>query len=117
MAKVHKSGSEFLTEDLVFLAIKAPHLSFAIVDIETTGGFAQDNGIIEFAVILFNGKEIEGKYETLINPGKPLPRYISSLTGITNEMLYSVPRFEDVAGHIYNLLKGRVFVAHNVNFD
>jgi DNA polymerase-3 subunit epsilon len=115
-AKVQKSGSVILSELLVFL-IKTPELSFAIVDIETTGGYAQGNGIIEFAVILYNGQEIEGKYETLINPGMPIPRYISSLTGITNEMLYDAPTFAEVAACIYNLLKGRIFVAHNVNFD
>jgi DNA polymerase-3 subunit epsilon len=92
-------------------------LSFAIVDIETTGGFAEENGIIEIAIILFDGKEIEGKYETLINPGMSVPRYISSLTGITNDMLQSAPAFEHVAENIFNLLHGRVFVAHNVNFD
>ena len=106
-----------MEELLVFLAIKIKELSFAIVDIETTGGFAEGNGIIEIAIILFNGKEVEGKYETLINPGVPIPRYISSLTGITNEMLYAAPRFNEVAGHIFNLLDKRVFVAHNVNFD
>jgi len=60
---------------------------------------------------------VEGKFETLVNPGIPVPRFISSLTGITNEMLYDAPKFQDVAENIYNLLKGRIFVAHNVNFD
>jgi DNA polymerase III subunit epsilon len=92
-------------------------LSFAIVDIETTGGYAEGNGIIEIAIILFNGKEIEGRYQTLINPGMPVPRYISTLTGITNEMLYTAPKFEEVASHIFNLLNKKTFVAHNVNFD
>lgn len=92
-------------------------MSFAIVDIETTGGFAEGNGIIEIAIILFNGKEIEGRYETLVDAGMPIPRYISSLTGITNEMLYGAPKFQDIAAHVFNLLDKRIFVAHNVNFD
>ena len=90
---------------------------YAIVDIETTGGHAHANGITEIAIVLYDGKKIEGRYHTLINPGIPIPRYIMHLTGISNEMLYGEPSFEEVAGNIYNLLRGRVFVAHNVNFD
>ena len=92
-------------------------MSFAIIDIETTGGFAGANGITEIAIILFDGKTIEGQYETLINPGIPIPHFITTLTGISNEMVYSAPKFEDVAANIFNLLQGRIFVAHNVNFD
>lgn len=90
---------------------------YAIVDIETTGGHAHANGITEIAIVLYDGEKIEGRYHTLINPGIPIPRYITSLTGISNEMLYGEPAFGDVAGNIYNLLQGRIFVAHNVNFD
>jgi DNA polymerase III subunit epsilon len=90
---------------------------YAIVDIETTGGHASSNGITEIAIILHNGVEEEGRYETLLNPGMALPRYITALTGITNKMLIRAPRFEDVAHQVYNLLQGRIFVAHNVNFD
>jgi len=90
---------------------------FAIIDIETTGGFGTQNCITEIAIILFNGNEIEGKYQTLINPERPIQRYVQSMTGITNAMVASAPRFNDVAANIYNLIKDRVFVAHNVNFD
>ena len=90
---------------------------YAIVDIETTGGHAIANGITEIAIVLHNGAVIEGKFHTMINPGMAIPRHISALTGITNEMVYDAPRFEQVAGRIFNLLQDRVFVAHNVNFD
>ena len=90
---------------------------FAIVDIETTGGHAYDNGITEIAIILHNGQEEEGRFCTLINPQMSIPRYIVSLTGITDEMVRDAPKFTDVAANIYNLLQNRVFVAHNVNFD
>jgi DNA polymerase III subunit epsilon len=90
---------------------------YAIVDIETTGGYASANGITEVAIVLHNGIEVEGKFHTLINPGVPIPRYITSLTGISNEMVYAAPRFEEVAANIYQLLSKRIFVAHNVNFD
>lgn len=90
---------------------------YAIIDIETTGGHATANGITEVAIVLHNGREIEGKFQTMINPGVDIPRHITALTGITNEMVYGAPRFEQVAERIFNLLKQRVFVAHNVNFD
>lgn len=90
---------------------------YAIVDIETSGSQPQGNGITEIAIILHNGQEIEGKFETLINPNITIPPYIVSLTGINNAMLKDAPTFTEVAPQLYNLLKGRIFVAHNVNFD
>lgn len=90
---------------------------YAIVDIETTGGFASGNGITEIAIVLHNGQSIEGVYQTLIYPGRPIPRYITALTGITDAMVADAPRFEAVADKIHRLLKDRIFVAHNVNFD
>jgi DNA polymerase-3 subunit epsilon len=90
---------------------------YAIVDIETTGSHAHNNGITEIAIVLHNGQELEGRYETLINPGYAIPRFVSTLTGISNEMVATAPRFEDVAPNIHRLLADRIFVAHNVNFD
>ena len=90
---------------------------FAVVDIETTGGHANANNITEIAIVLHNGKEIEGKYTTLVNPCMPIQRYVQGLTGITDAMVSVAPKFDDLAENIYNLLKDRIFVAHNVNFD
>ena len=92
-------------------------MQFAIVDIETTGGFPEQHGITEIAIVLHNGSEIEGKYETLVNPHQPIPPFIANMTGISDAMAATAPSFEEVAPKIYNLLKDRVFVAHNVNFD
>lgn len=90
---------------------------YAIVDIETTGSHPDKNGITEIAIVLHNGTEVEGRYETLINPGYPIPSYISYLTGITNEAVSKAPDFSEVALNIFNLLSNRIFIAHNVNFD
>ncbi len=90
---------------------------YAIVDIETTGSHASGNGITEIAIILHDGKAVEGKFQTLVNPQTPIPKFVSSLTGIYNHMVADAPVFSDVAPNIYELLKGRIFVAHNVNFD
>jgi DNA polymerase-3 subunit epsilon len=90
---------------------------FAIIDIETTGGHASANGITEIAIVLHNGTEVVGKFQTLVNPLMPIQKYVQALTGITDAMVAKAPLFESVAPQIYNLLKDRVFVAHNVNFD
>ena len=90
---------------------------YAIVDIETTGGYAAANGITEIAVYIHNGKKITRHFETLINPGKPIPPYIKALTGIDDAMVRDAPAFEEIAEVLYDLLKDCVFVAHNVNFD
>lgn len=92
-------------------------MEYAIVDIETTGGHAAGSGITEVAIILHNGQEVIGRYETLVNPGVPIPLYITALTGISNSTIATSPSFDQVADKIYNLLQGRIFVAHNVNFD
>lgn len=90
---------------------------YAIVDIETTGGYAAANGIIEISIQVFDGEKVVEQFETLVNPGLVIPRYIQAFTGITNEMVQEAPRFEEVAEKIYTLLQGNIFVAHNVNFD
>ncbi|WP_114940278.1 exonuclease domain-containing protein [Mucilaginibacter endophyticus] len=90
---------------------------YAIVDIETTGGHASANGITEIAICIHDGKKVVKRFETLVNPKRDIPIYISALTGITNEMVKDAPPFEDVAADIYHLIHGKIFVAHNVNFD
>ena len=92
-------------------------MEFAVVDIETTGSTPQSAGITEIAIVIHNGVEVTGKYVTLINPRHKIPPFIVNMTGISDEMVAGAPLFEDVAPQIYNLLNGRVFVAHNVSFD
>jgi DNA polymerase-3 subunit epsilon len=90
---------------------------YAIVDIETTGSYAAANGITEISIHLSDGQSVTGNYSTLINPGQPIPHYISAMTGITDKMVAAAPRFEEVAENIYNLLHDKIFIAHNVSFD
>jgi len=90
---------------------------YAIVDIETTGGHASVNGITEIAIITYDGNRVIDQYQTLINPGIPIPIYISALTGISNEMVKDAPRFAEVAEEVFRQLKDKIFIAHNVNFD
>ncbi len=90
---------------------------YAIVDIETTGGYAAANDITEIAILLHDGQQVTERYQTLIKPSKPIPYFIQSLTGISDDLVKDAPEFADVALEVYEKLKDRVFVAHNVNFD
>lgn len=90
---------------------------YAVVDIETTGGFASGNAITEISVLVHDGQKIIKRFETLINPEMDIPPYIEALTGISNDMVKDAPRFKDLADELYELLRDKVFVAHNVNFD
>ncbi|QNL48632.1 GIY-YIG nuclease family protein [Olivibacter sp. SDN3] len=92
-------------------------MEYAIVDIETTGGYAAGNGITEIAIHIYDGMSTTFTYESLINPQMPIPLYITALTGIDDDMVRDAPSFAEIAEEVYSLLEGRVFVAHNVNFD
>jgi len=92
-------------------------MEYAIVDIETTGGYAAGNGITEIAIIIHDGTRVVDRFESLVNPECPIPLYIQSLTGIDEQMVAHSPAFASIAERVYELLAGRVFVAHNVNFD
>ena len=90
---------------------------YAIVDIETTGSYAANNGITELAIVLHDGNKTVERFETLINPQVPIPQYIQVLTGINPVMLEKAPVFSEVAERVYGMLKDAIFVAHHVNFD
>src|SRR5438270_7341611 len=90
---------------------------YAIVDIETTGGYAANNDITEIAIVLHDGQSIVQRFESLVKPVRNIPYYIQVLTGITNDMVAEAPSFEELAPEIFPLLQGNIFVAHNVNFD
>ena len=90
---------------------------YAVVDIETTGGYAANNDITEVAIVLHDGTGITGRFETLIRPTRRIPYFIQALTGISNGMVASAPTFQEVAERISRMLDGRIFIAHNVNFD
>ncbi len=91
---------------------------FAVVDVETTGmraGFG--DRITEIAVAVVHGGRREIVFESLVNPDRPIPRTICSLTNITDDMVRHAPRFAELAERVLAVLAGRVFVAHNARFD
>lgn len=90
---------------------------YAIVDIETTGGYAANNDITEIAIVLHDGQSVINRFETLVRPVRTIPYHIQVLTGISNDMVAEAPSFEELAPQLFGLLEGKIFVAHNVNFD
>jgi DNA polymerase-3 subunit epsilon len=89
----------------------------ACVDLETTGGHAVHNRVIEAAVVVLSGGRVVEEYSTLVNPGSRIPYAIQQFTGITEAMVADAPSFADVAGELLSRLDGRLFIAHNVRFD
>lgn len=92
--------------------------TYAVVDIETTGGNVQTGDrIIQFGCVLIENDQIVHQFAVDINPLRTIPKEIERLTGISNQSVAHAPYFEDVAATLANLLNGCVFVAHNIQFD
>ncbi len=90
---------------------------YAIIDLETTGGQPAQDRITEIAIFIHDGEKVVDQYETLLNPGRSIPFFITQLTGINDEMVRDAPKFHEVARKVVEMTEGCVFVAHNVRFD
>jgi DNA polymerase-3 subunit epsilon len=90
---------------------------FCVVDTETTGLSARSNYIIEIGMVRVSKLKVVETYHSLINPGKSIPYFITSLTGISDDDVYSAPFFEDIADEILEFIGERVLIAHNLSFD
>jgi DNA polymerase-3 subunit epsilon len=92
-------------------------VTFCVVDLETTGGSAQDCEITELAAVKLRGGRCEGTFATLVNPGTLIPPAITMLTGITQAMVLPAPRIEQVLPSFLEFAAGTVIVGHNIRFD
>lgn len=90
---------------------------YAILDIETTGGKYNEEGITEIAVYQFDGHKITDQFISLVNPEQPIQPFVVGLTGINNEMLRNAPKFYEVAKRIVEITADCIVVAHNAHFD
>lgn len=90
---------------------------YAIVDIETTGGKFNEEGITEIAIYKFNGHEIVDQFISLINPEKKIQPFVVNLTGINSKMLKNAPKFYEVAKRIVEITTDCILVAHNAKFS
>ena len=90
---------------------------YAILDIETTGGKYNEEGITEIAIYKFDGHEITDQFISLINPEREIQPFVVNLTGINSNMLRNAPKFYEVAKRIIEITEGSIIVAHNAQFD
>ncbi len=90
---------------------------YAVIDLETTGGSAGKDRITEIAIVVHDGVRILREFSTLVNPERPIPGYITDITGISDAMVAAAPRFYEIAREVVELTDGCIFVAHNVSFD
>jgi DNA polymerase-3 subunit epsilon/ATP-dependent DNA helicase DinG len=91
--------------------------SIVAVDIETTGLNAQDDSIIEIGAVKFNGRRVEDTWTTLVNPRRPIPGFITQLTGISNNMVRQAPVLTDVISDLIAFAGSAPILGHNVTFD
>jgi DNA polymerase III subunit epsilon len=101
----------------IALRIPLNESRFVVVDLETTGGRASAGSIIEIGACRMEGQRITGTFETLVRPRMPIPRFISGLTSITNEMVREAPPIEEALPAFREFLGDAVMVAHNAQFD
>ncbi len=92
-------------------------VTFVVLDVETTGGVPDGNGITEIGAVKVRGGQPLGEFATLVNPGAPIPPFITVLTGITEAMVLPAPPITEVLPPLLEFLTGAVFVAHNAPYD
>lgn len=90
---------------------------FVVFDVETTGSKRPPCRVVEIGLCRVRAGRIVAELETLVNPCAPIPPFISTLTGITDEMVGAAPPFEAVSGRVLDFIGSAVLVAHNASFD
>ena len=92
-------------------------LDFVVVDVEATGAKTPPNRLIELGAFRIRGGRIVDKFLSLVNPEIPIPRFVASLTGISNDMVKQAPMFAELAPQWLDFVSDSVLVAHNAPFD
>lgn len=87
------------------------------LDIETTGLDHQKDAVLEIGAVRFNERRVEDEFCTFVNPGRPIPAFITQLTGITNEMVSNAPPLSSVLGEVARFVGDSLIVGHNISFD
>ena len=90
---------------------------YSILDVETTGGKFNEEGITEIAFYRFDGEKIVDQFVSLINPEIPIQPFVQQLTGINDKMLINAPKFYQIAKRILEITENSILVAHNSSFD
>lgn len=92
-------------------------VTFCVLDLETTGGSPASCEITEIGAVEYCQGEEVGSFQTLVDPGAPIPPSITMLTGITHAMVYDAPNIETVLPSFLEFIGDAVIVGHNVRFD
>lgn len=90
---------------------------YAILDLESTGGKYNEEGITEIAIYKFDGQKIVDQFSCLVNPERKIQPFVVGLTGINNDMLRYAPKFYEIAKRVVEITEDCVIVAHNAKFD
>jgi DNA polymerase III epsilon subunit family exonuclease len=112
---VENNTVELLEDDSSSRLLK--DLDFVVVDVEATGAKTPPNRLIELGAYRIRGGCIVDKFHSLVNPEIPIPRFVMSLTGISNDMVKDAPVFADVAPKWLDFVSDSVLIAHNAPFD
>jgi DNA polymerase III subunit epsilon len=92
-------------------------IDFVVLDVEAIGAKGVPARIIELGAYHVRSGKISDKFQSLIDPGVPLPRFIAALTGISDPMLKGAPKFAEIADAWLDFAGDAVMVAHNSKFD
>lgn len=90
---------------------------YSVIDTETTGLDSKYNQIIDVAVVSIKNGKIINTYETLVNPNRRIPDYITTFTGIDNNLVEEAPNFSEISYELKDLIDRTIIVAHNALFD
>src|SRR5699024_7727384 len=99
------------------LGVPLHEVTFVVVDLETTGGSPSGSAITEIGAVKVRGGQVLGEFQSLVNPGVPVPPMITVLTGITTAMVMQAPPITEVLPAFLEFAHNTVWVAHNARFD
>lgn len=99
------------------IAKPSTRVTYAIIDVESTGGKIEEEAIIDIAVLRFDGHRVVDQFHSLVNPEREIQPFVTSLTGITPKMVQTAPKFYELAKRVVEITNGAVLVAHNTQFD
>ncbi len=99
------------------LSVPLYEVTFCVLDLETTGGSPADSSITEIGAVKVRGGEKIGEFQTLVDPGLPIPPFITVLTGITDAMVIEAPKIEEALPSFLEFIGDSVLVGHNLRFD
>ena len=94
-----------------------PDQVYVVIDVETTGGRPPNDRVTEVGAVKIKAGQVIAEWQSLINPQRHIPAFITDLTGISNSMVRDAPVFAEIADDLAAFMEGAIFVAHNVNFD